>query len=183
MSSRAQSYTFRDAKQQVVAMRMYFNDDAGSIADTLIQATAVATDLQALSNAVLESAHGPYTKAPQAVAAGTAAVYEEVEDKARFVLATAAGAIHRYEVPAPKSAIFLADGVTVDFTNSLVKQFLADLFALTFGGTAPSSGVITSLVSRDNKAVNLAIGGLRVRRPFIRRFSIYTRAPSGGQGE
>src|SRR5205823_14601895 len=98
----------------------------------------INNDLSAMSNAVIESAKGPETSVPVAVVAGAAATYENVEDKAQIVFTTATGVLHRYSIPAPISAIFLSDGETVDFGNSLVKQFVADMTNTTFGGTAPS---------------------------------------------
>lgn len=183
-SARPQSYTFRDNKQQTARVNMFILN-TGALTATQLQTNAgnILNDLQGLSNAVLESAKGPFTSVPVAVTAGAAATYETVEDKAQFVFTTATGILHRYDVPAPLAAIFLADGETVDFTNSLVKQFVADMINATFSGTAVSAGQTAGACSRNAEALSGAVGGIRIRKRLQRKFNIYTRAPSGGQGE
>lgn len=163
-----QSYTFSDSKGQVSTERMFIGaaDDATAATD----AHDILTALQALTNATLYNAKGAYNTAPGPHTYGTTAEYETIEDKAMMVFQTDTGAIHRYLVPAPKSAIFLTDKETVDPTNGLVTTYVTAMLA--------------AAVSRDGTAMNAFIGGVRLRKKLQRRFNIFTKNPAlSGPGE
>ncbi len=112
-------FSFRDFTGQVESTSMFVS--------TAVLAT-LATDLAALSNAAQNQRRGPSTTADTG-AAGANATYPNVEDKAVLVFKGAGGSTHRYSVPAPKAAIFLTDGETVDPANGLVMAVVADILA------------------------------------------------------
>lgn len=182
----AQTFTFYDAKQQLARMKVYIADQAFATAAT--DGENIANTLAPLSNSsqaaggVVRS-NGPFTSNAVPVSPGTAATYEDVADKAVFVFQDAFGGLHRYQVPCPKTAIFLADQETIDFTNALVKQFVANVTNTTFAGTAPV-GMTNALVSREDVPLTAAVGGYRRRGKTPRKFNIFTRNPAlSGQGE
>lgn len=160
------SVTFRDSKNQTASMR-WFQLSTLTIAVQLSNSQAVLADVAALTNASVVLNQNTGAAAP---VAGASADYENVEDKAVFVFQTAAGAIHRYQIPAPLASIFLADGETIDFTNGAVAAFVARM-------------VNGNTVSRDGDPIASAVGGTRLRRKLQRKFNIRTRNPTlSGQG-
>jgi hypothetical protein len=177
MTGLSQSFGFRDSKGQTASLRVYMISGADSDAN-YTQEARIATDLAALTNAVVETAKGPYTKAPVAVGYGAAATYEDVEDKAVMTFATGFGAIHRFEIPAPLSAIFMADGETVDPTNVNVKHLVADMINSTYSGTAPNADITTAHSDRNGQALTTWYGGVRARRKMRRRVNIFTKNPA-----
>lgn len=184
-----QSYTFRDIKNQTARMNVWY--DAGSGVETDL--VLIAEDLVALSDTQYVflqdgttktvKSKGLYTSLEQPYhVEGSTGEYYTVADKAVFYFLDIANKVHKYQVACPKQAIFLStDLETIDFTNSAVKQFVADVTFTTFGGTAPvtSQGLCTS----QGTPLLSSIGGLRHRGKMPRKFNIFTRAPSGGQGE
>jgi hypothetical protein len=123
-----------------------------------------------LSNAVLQSYIGPATQPAQEVVYGTNAVYPAVEDKAIFTFQTATGGIHRLQIPAPKSTIFLADGETVDPANTDVVAFV--------------SAVIANAVTRNGEVIGFGAFGTRIRRKLHRKLTIFVKNPDEtGPGE
>lgn len=157
------SFIFRDAKGNTSRTRMYF---AVAAAAFETEAATVVTELGALSNANVTSS----IDNAAANVYGTAATYLDVEDKARLVFQDASGALHRYEIPAPKASLFLADQETVDTANATLGTLVADMLA--------------NVVSRNGVALNSLVGGIRIRRRLHRRFSIFTHNPAlTGPGE
>jgi hypothetical protein len=159
----AQSASYRDIKGEVG--RISFNLSAATAAAALVAATNVVNLIPPLTNAVFNNAKGAYTSPPaQNAYPGAAAEYESIEDKAVLYFQTATGVIHKYQIPAPKAGIFLADRETVDNAN-------ADVAALT------AAFVTNQVASRDGALITAFIGGVRVRRRLRRKFNIYTRNP------
>ncbi len=118
-----QNVTFRDSKNQTSSVSWWTINDTTTSRDVVgSDADNKVASLAALSNAVIASTHGFHEGPPTAVVSGSSAQYGEIEDKAVFTFQTAAGEIHRYQVPSPKAAIFQADGETVDFSVAIVKQ-------------------------------------------------------------
>lgn len=155
------SIMFRDAKNQTSSMRFYLvgapNTDA--------ELTAIEAAAQAISNAHASSRVNPTGP----LVSGSAAVYEDVEDKAEIVFTDANGVLHRYELPAPIAGIFQADGETVDFSNANVGAFAAAMVGHACG--------------RDGVTCSAAVGGFRLRRRAVRKFNVFTRNPAlSGQG-
>ena len=179
-----QSVTFRDSKNQTATVSWWTVYDTTTSRDIIgADADAKVAALAALSNCVIASSHGAHNAEPGPVVSGANAVYENVEDKAVFTFQTAAGEIHRYQVPAPKTAIFQADGETVDFSNALVKLFVADWTNTTFSGTAPDASNLLAVSSRGGLVLTVSNGGSRRRVKIERKFNTFTRNPAlTGQG-
>lgn len=153
------SLTFRDAKMQTSTMRFPID---GSLRSANLAALAAAA--ATISNATVRYQGQPLARP----VAGAAAVYQTVEDKAVFVFTDAAGGVHRFRLPAPKAAVFQADGETIDFSNADVATWVAAVIAnaIPIGGGA-----------------FVSVGGYRQRTATQRRFNVYTRNPAEtGQG-
>jgi hypothetical protein len=160
MPTYAESATYRDSKGQTSVVNFFVTaadeDTARPLANTIV------TAMSALTNAAFDGAKGAYTSSPATHAYGATAEYETVEDKA--------GAIHRYMIPAPKAAIMSADRETVDPANGLVVTFVA--------------AMVAAGASRDGVAIDSFVGGIRIRRRFKRKFTIFTKNPAlTGPGE
>lgn len=154
-------YAFRDAKGQVGRMVVLIGGaDSNGVETNYI---ALANLLQAVSNAHVSLDINPAADR----AYGAQAVYETVEDKAQLTFTAAladGGTIHRWQVPAPKAAIFQADGQTVD-------QAQADVVALV--------GAFETYVYPASSAtapMAAYIGGFRVKRKLQRRMNVFTKS-------
>lgn len=159
------SFSFRDSKNQTSVLRGFLPGDIAA-ADYPVSIESMRAAIAGLSNATVTSNQTQVSTAP---VQGSTADYSGVEDKAVFVFQTAAGQVHRYQVAAPKAAIFLADDETVDYTNALVIAFVAQVNA--------------AFVSRDGVDITASVGGYRRRAPLQRKFNIRTRNPlTTGQG-
>jgi len=189
IGSKAQAYTFYDAKQQSAQLRLFIADDSGSTLHDYTDGFNIGVDLAALSNSSVAGdgairGHGAYTSDPNPVSPGAASTYLDVADKAVFVFQDSVGTLHKYQVPNPKSTIFLADQETIDFTVTAVKQFVADMTHATFSGTAPTVSSTNPVVSRSAVPLASSVGGYRRRGKTPRKFNIFTRNPAlSGQGE
>jgi hypothetical protein len=168
MAVAKQSYTFRDSKGNTARISFFVSG-----ANATAQATAannVFVTITPLTNAAFQSSSGPETAVPTEVVYGTSATYENAEDKAVFTFQTAAGGIHRYQIPAPIAGMFLADGETVDNSNVAVTAFV--------------SAVIANVVDRNGNPVAFGANGVRARRKLHRKLSIFTKNPTlTGPGE
>jgi hypothetical protein len=166
-----QTVTFRDKKGQTATVRFFVT--AADEPTALTDAQGIVTDMAALSVAQLQSAKGAYTTQPSGVIYPTPAStekYQTVEDKAVFTFADAAGAIHRYQIPAPKIIIFQTDDETVDNSNGLVSTFKTDMLA---SGSDVHGIALTTYP-----------GGVRIRKKLKRKFNIFTLNPAEtGPGE
>lgn len=168
MATYPQSFQYRDSKGQTAGVRMFINNAV--FADAKTAAGTIENAISALTNAALQSAKGPDTEPVAASSYGTTAVYATVEDKAVMTFVSSVGSLHRYRIPAPKTAIFLTDGETVDPANGLVATFTA--------------AMIGNASSRDGALLTAFLGGQRDRVPTQRRFNIYTKDPAlTGPGE
>lgn len=156
--------SWRDLRGRVGKVR--FNVAAGTPANESTQASAVVTAISNMSEAAFVVSHGAFNTAPTSVIYGASATYSTVEDKAVFTFQTAVGAIHRLQVPAPQSGIFLADGMTVDITATAVAAFIT-----------ATVGIITDA---NGNALTTMVGGIRVRRKLQRKINIFSLGPSGG---
>lgn len=159
------SYSFRDAKGQVARMRLLVG--GASVTSVETESQSLKTLIQAVTNAFVWL---PNQDGPQRVY-GTAANYQDVEDKANLTFYDPAGSLHRYQIPAPKLAEFLTDQETVDQTETNMAALIAAFGANVFGRATDTSPLVY-------------LGGLRIRRKMIRRFNILTRNPAEtGPGE
>jgi len=153
-------YNFRDAKGFI--RRMRFIIGAASNAAVLTDAAALTVLLQNVSNAhVFQTADahkGVYTL-------GTAATYLDAEDKMVLVFNDPDGGLHRYQVPAPKSAGFLADQETVNSAQTDVAALITAFGTYIYGDQLDTAPLVY-------------LGGSRQRRKQSRKFNIITRDPS-----
>jgi hypothetical protein len=141
---------------------MFVTDTTFALATT--DMSNVAPLQLALTNCVLVNAKGTYTTSPTTNGYGTSAEFDTVEDKAVMTFVTATGALHRYQIPAPKVALFLADKETIDPAQADVAAYFAAIIA-------------NKVSSRDGSLITAFIGGTRLRRKLERRFNIYTKNP------
>jgi len=159
----AEAVTFRDAKGNTARVS-FFVDSGGTAITQHAAAAAVITAMEALSNAIVQAYKGPATNPSIAVVYGANATFASIEDKAIFTFLTADGSTHRYQIPAPLEAIFLADGETVDPSNTAVTAF--------------TSAVVANTVGRTGTAITFGAFGTRIRRKMRRRINIFTKDPS-----
>ena len=159
-----QSYTWRDAKGQTARTRFFVLYDGAGFADAESAAGGVRAATAAMTNAALQGGNGPdgETLLPSY---GAQAVYEDVEDKAVMTFLDDKGNVHRYQIPAPKTAIFTADGQTVDSGNALVIAYVAAMKATTG---------VAAIGSRSLRQLTVFVGGVRQRRKNIRKMTIFT---------
>lgn len=135
----------------VFIRRITWGDVAGGIRTTAITANASAAAIQAallnISNAdyLTESEGQLFTNSTPTPLTAT---YQSVADAANLLYADSTGSIVQLTLPAPRAAIFLADGSTVDPANS-------DIIAL----NATVVGVV--LTPAGNPVANF-VGGVRV---------------------
>lgn len=162
MATFGQSFEYRDDKGQTSSVKMFILGDTQADAATV--AGDIKTAMDALTNAASGGARGALTTSPAVNSYGANAEYERIETKAVLVFQTSTGALHRYRIPAPKSAIFMADGETVDPANGLVTAFVTAMLA----GAA----------SRDGVALASYIGGTLAFSPMQRRYNIFTKNPA-----
>lgn len=170
--------TVRDAKGQTGRTRIFVtNQGAGTGLDIINVAGTNLVNLLALSNGQAISTFGaaaPGSPAGLTVSPfgyGANAVYEDSADKAIMVFADAAGYMHRFQVPCPKTAIFKADGETVDSANALVSTFTTGMLAA--AAAAPNAANVTT---KDGRALSAFIGGYRLRRRQTRRINIFVKS-------
>ncbi len=158
------AYRFRDAKGMTARMLVVIGDASAAALD--VDAGTLKTSLAAVSNANVAIVSRDY----DLFAYGTAADYRDVEDKAVLTFVAADASLHRFQLPAPKTAIFLADGETVDAANAAIVTLV---------------GNFTSFVySKPGSLMGTFLGGIRIRRKLHRRFNIYTKNPAlTGPGE
>lgn len=187
-----QSFTFRDMKNQTCRIKVHLAPTTATLMATAmlnlsvdlhaISASQYVTSSDGTANVLVS--RGPFNtpEQPWLGASTSPADYVTIADKARFAFSDAAGKLHFIEVPCPLDSIFQADKTTIDFSVSIVKQFVADVLNATFSGTAPTAGSLP-LTSAQGNAFLTSVGGTRVRRKIQRRFNIYTRNPAlTGQG-
>lgn len=158
-----QTYTWRDARGHTSVTKLYVENDSVP-ANERTRGLTLGTDLQGLSNAFIERTHGPYTSPAGPVAYGTQADFGSIEDKAVLTFEDTGGGLHRIKIPAPLASIFLADGETVDNSNTAVALFITDMIALAR--------------TRDGVAFIAMPAGIRTRVKTRRKVNIWTLNPA-----
>jgi hypothetical protein len=135
------TYTFRDAESRTATLALYVAQSS------VLEVTAIIkTALAQLSNATVRSMFD----SPAPIGRGTRDLYQSVLDKATLHFETAAGSRHTHELPAPKRAIFHADGVTLNAKHPEV-QVLVQL-------------LLAHSLTRSGQPYMQFFGGLRVMR-------------------
>ena len=165
-----ESTTWRDVKGNTARVSYYVSSGGTQITQAAA-AAAVLTAIGAITNCAFQSASGPSTSFAQPVAFPSPTTpFQSVEDKAVFTFQDAAGAYHRYAIPAPLLSIFLADEETVDDSN-------ADVIAF-------NTAMITNVKNSFGDALIDFNGAIRTRRKLHRKLNINVRDPSlSGPGE
>lgn len=153
-------YGFRDARGQTSRVAVLVGGATSAVVQTNI--VTLVAKFQALSNAHVYDITLADTKDHTY---GTAAVYQDVEDKAVLVYTDSVGGIHKYQVPAPIAAAFLADGETIDKTNGAVSGLNTSMQSFVYGNANDTAAVVF-------------VGGFRARRKFQKRTNIFTLDPT-----
>jgi len=155
-------FTFRDSQGRVARETYLAQADDTSATNNIGAWTAAMLPLlQAMSNAHVQSP----TFGPVYPIYGTSAVYVSAQDKAVMLFYTAQGDRHQFQIPAPKTAIFQPDGITVNPLNAAVAAYLAYVYV--------------SVVNGANVLVNDFIAGFRTRKRLPRRGTSLILAPLG----
>jgi hypothetical protein len=151
------SYTFRDSKGNVTRSTFKIGDATGTAIET--DYAALQNHLQAISNATVSQSS---LAAPNRTL-GTSATYEDVEDKLVLTCTDTQGGIHRFQIPAPKSAEFLADQETVNLAETNMALVVTDIQTFVYG-------------FRTDTAPLTVVGGIRQRRKLHRKTNVFTRS-------
>jgi len=155
------SYGFRDAKGQVAKVRIIIGAATPAAIET--DAADFTTKSQAVSNAHVYQTVDPAPINKRTY--GTSAEYNTVEDKMQLTFTDTVGNLHRFEIPAPKSASFLADQETVNPAQTDVAALVTAIGTYVYG--------------RYNDTAPLAyVGGVRVRRKLQRKMNIFVKDPT-----
>lgn len=140
-------FHFRDGKGWERTVKTYLAQ--ANLADWAADVVFLSGDFHAISNSATKTQSdgtsvgvgvtGPGATGVQPWTAATNAQFETVFDKAVLIFNDADGRPHRFQVPAPKSSIFLADLWTIDKTNGAMKQIIADFTFTTFLTVTPQT--------------------------------------------
>jgi len=166
----AQTYTWRDAKGNTANMKFYIDFTAGTVANASTFGGALVTLLDALTNAAIQSAHGPAGLYGVLQYGAHPAEYQSVEQKAVLVFQDSSGQLHRFKLPAPVVAMFLADQQTVNPAFGGVASLITKLT------TADVNGVFA--VSRQDLPFSNYIGGFYATTKLRRRLNVTVLTPA-----
>jgi hypothetical protein len=153
---------WRDSKGNLAAVRWYV-DSTLSDSAAHSAASAVIDALTAITNAAFQSGSGPATSVAGPVVYGTTAQFASVEDKAVFTFSGADGQFHRYQIPAPKIAIFEVDQETVDADQTDAAAFI--------------TAALANIKTASGAGLSSFRGGIRQRRKLHRKLTINTLVP------
>jgi hypothetical protein len=186
-----QIYTIRDHKGNTARMVVYlssgYNPTSGNAAATALGADIYAmqtgdTKLQPDGVTPNVQGQGYFTSyaQPWEGAFNSSGNYLTIEDKAVLVFQDTAGAVHRYQLPAPLESIFFADQETVDPTQVVVSQFIADMVHATFNSITPQTATLHPVEGADGTPLLKYVGGYRKRVKMRRRTNIFLKDPTLG---
>lgn len=161
--------TYKDAKGGVARFTFYTS------ADTQQRAygygyTGFLPLVDALTNAIRVSTPGAFGAVGTPGTYGTQATFGSIEDKLQMTFVADGGTLHRFQIPAPKSALFLTDQETVNIAQTDVAAFIAYVL-----GTGPNGEFICT---QDEKAFGASPGGMRIRRKNQRKLNIFIKNPA-----
>ena len=155
-----------DAKGAQGRIKSFVSVDTDTHGVTLYGAWLGFVD--ALTNAQLFSAPGVGGALTISGDYGTAAEFDSVTDKAVMTFIDSAGQIHRFQIPAPKAAIFLADKITVNRAQTDVAAYVN---LIVNGGSNPYF-----MSTRGGLQFSSFAGGLRIKKPNRKRMTIFTKS-------
>lgn len=161
--------TYVDAKGNNARFSFYVNADTAARAFGF-GPNAFLPLVDVLTNAARNGTSGGFGELHLPGVYGTQATFGSIEDKANFTLVDQAGLIHHYQIPAPKSAIFLADQETVNIAQTDVAAFIAYILSV-----GPNGEFIST---KGGEAFGSVVGGIRIRRKIHRRINIFTKNPT-----
>jgi hypothetical protein len=172
---------YRDSKGWVGGTNFFVAGDAESNApaDFAAAADTLLTAVTALTNGALQSTSGIDFENQLAITLtyGTAAQYDAEWMKAVMTFTCDGGSIHRFKIPAPKVALFLADKVTIDNggSNTPVVNFVNAM------KNADTSG--TYISTREGLPFTHFVGGILRLGKQPRRLNEFIKSASLVQGE
>lgn len=156
--------TMRDSQGRTAKVQVW------QLADNTSATTnvgALGANLQNVIGACSNAAVQSYTGGPaNPIDRGTNAAYPAAQIKASLIFATAKGALHKFQIPAPKLTGMLADGITV---NPADTNFAALITYITSGTPCDRDGVTFATY----------IAGFVEKRKFPKRVSSIVLAPNG----
>lgn len=155
-----------DAKGAQSRVKYFISVDTIANGDTVLGQFNTALD--ACTNASRFSTPGLGGGLTLSGTYGTAAEYDSVTDVAILEAIDSAGSIHRFSIPAPKAAIFQADKIAVDFTNTDV----AALVNVIVNG-ADNTAFISTRAGLQFSSVPT---GARVKKRNRKRYTGFTKA-------
>lgn len=153
---------FRDAKGQTAVVKTWIAGAADANAQRTA-ANAVTVAVSNISNCNVISLRGPYDLGPLPIVYGVSGEFDNALDKLMYAFADANGALHRFQIPAPLAAVFLADKQTADQSNALI--------------IALNTAFVTNVVGRQGQPLTTVIGGVRIRRKYPRRPGMLVKDP------
>jgi hypothetical protein len=165
--------TGRDARGQVGRTGGYATvatSVVGSYDNTVGLALAAGVALRNMSNMSNIGGYGLLAEVADPSAYGTNAEFPNVEDKARLLYLMSDDTQSSFEIPAPKLVEFLTDGETVDPAGTHLIALTAALTAVGANAEAPTNKAGATYVK--------FIAGMRVRRRFQRKTTIWTKIPA-----
>lgn len=155
-----------DAKGAQGRIKAYISWDTHDDGVTVFAAWIGA--VSALTNAQVFSAPGIGGELTQSGDYGTSAEFDSITDKAVMTFIDSAGSIHRFQIPAPKAGIFLADKVTVNRAATDVATYVS---LVVNGADNPFF-----LCTRGGLQFSSFAGGLRIKKPNRKRMTIFTKS-------
>lgn len=165
--------TYRDARGQTARVGAYYKEDetsAASRGNAILQALSIVPSFDAISNAVRIGGYGLISYVLNPDQFGSQAQFQNAEDKALLTWLCADNTLHRMSIPAPKVAIFLADQETVNLANALIVTLVSEMLTVD-----PTGGYACN---KSGSAFTALVAGLRVRRKFQRKTTIWTLIPA-----
>lgn len=165
----SQSLTLVDWKRYTSTSKWYQSADTAANGVTL--ATAMIAAVEGCSNASGYAGRGPVYGTPAKGARGINAEFPNIEDKVVFQFVTTNERLLRLHIPAPKIAIFQADGMTVDFTQANVVT-LVDLLE----NTAATPYFVCGPIQEP---ISTVVSGFRQRAKNRRRISTLSIGSDG----
>jgi hypothetical protein len=159
--TRRVAYGFRDARGRTARLTVIIGAATPALIET--DAATLLGHLAAITNAHVYEVDDPAPVNHHTY--GGAANYLDVEDKAVLTWTDPVGNTHRYKVPAPITAIFLANQNTVNPANAAMVSLISDFETFVYG-------------NYDDLAPLFFVGGIRGRTKVQRKLNIWIKDPT-----
>lgn len=155
------SVTVRDAEGYTGTIKGYVSQ--ATVAGAVSAATSMASEAAGLSNGAIVGYGGVLSVGHTPDVYGAPVDYLSVTFRAELRFLTLTGAQTVIGIPAPSRSIFMADGQTVDESNTGVATFISNI--LTNGGS-----------TRTGEDLSGSLRGKLVKRAFRRKETIWSFA-------